>query len=192
MSVLVRCQLCAAKLTFLVKCFNQLVCNRTRRERLSRNFGNHRIALFVASERSCASHLNRLHARHAPGSDLWYQLANAVCLCKSLGFFHEKPSHGDAAAWAEISGSVIAHAQPNHAAGANNVFVGAGVIGSFIGVLVEFGFEGANLVLQLNDIVSVDFAALGGIQVLADRAGSLAGKTSGKGRVASSFALGKG
>lgn len=143
----------------------------------------------MASESSGSRHLNRLHAGLASGADLGDQFANALGVGEALRLFHEKPGKGNAAARTEVARRLVADAEANHAAGADNVFAALGVVGGLVCVVVELGLEGADFILQLDDIVAVNLAAFGGVEVFADGAGALAGQAARQGRVATSFAL---
>lgn len=121
----------------------------------------------------------RLHTGLAPGSHFWNQFGDAVGLCIALGFLHKQARHGYTTARAQITGRFVADAEANHASGADNIFVGAGVVGSLIGVLVELCFKSSDFVLQFNNVVAINFAPLRSVEIFADGTSLLAWATAG-------------
>lgn len=61
-----------------------------------------------------------------------------------------------------------------------------------LGQRPQLGLELADAVLQLYDVVAANALALGGVIVLAYRAGALAGEAAGERRVASCLSLDRG
>lgn len=130
-------------------------------------FAHHREAL-LANIR-CPGHLDGLHASLSASSDLWDKFRYTVCLCIPLGFFHEQTCHGNTTAWAQVARSFVTDAEADHSTRSNNVFICARIIGSIVGILVQLSFEGADLVLQLDNVESVDLASFCSVKILANR-----------------------
>jgi hypothetical protein len=113
----------------------------------------------------------------------------AVRLGVPLSFLHQKPSHGNAATRPQVTRRLIAGTQLDHSPWANHVLGAVGKLALVIYIVGELSLESPDLFLQLDDIVAVDLAALGGVEIFARRAGSLAGQTPWQGWVATSFPL---
>jgi hypothetical protein len=66
---------------------HQPIGHRPRRKPFSRAFADHRVTLLPIAARAC--HLNGLHARLAPGSNLRDEVGNLVGIGVALSLGHE-------------------------------------------------------------------------------------------------------
>lgn len=130
-------------------------------------FAHHRETL-LANIR-CTSHLDGLHAGLSASSDLWDKFRYTVCLCISLGFFHEQTCHSNTTAWTQVARCFVTDAEADHSTRPDNVFICARIIGCIVGILVQLSFKSADLVLQLDNVESVDLASLRGVKIFANR-----------------------
>jgi hypothetical protein len=124
-----------------------------------------------------------------PGVKLRNEVGYAIRLGVPFGLLHQKPGHGNAAAGPQVTRRLVTGTQLDHASRADHVLGAVGKLALVIYVVGELSLEGPDLFLQLDNIVAVDLAPLGGVEIFARGAGSLAGKTPRQSRVATSFSL---
>jgi hypothetical protein len=151
--------------TSLNKELDKLVHHGARGKAISRTLTKHRVTLLPAS--GWTSHLNGLHTGLTSGSNIWYEIRYATRCRVSLGLLHQQPGHGNATAGSQVSGCFVTGLETDHAPRPDHVFSGFGVVVFIIRKLRQLGLKCPNFVLELDDIVTVDLLAFGGVQVLA-------------------------
>lgn len=145
---------------------------------------DHGVALLPVSR-----HDNGLHACHPPRADLRDQLGYPLRVGEQLRALDQQPGHCDAAARSEVAGRLVGVVQANQASGAHHVLVDVGELAVVVGVLAQLGLELAHLLLQLDNVVTIDLLSLCGVEVFAYRACTLARQATGQGGIASCFTL---